>query len=42
MDSVQSLSITSDILHNTRTKYFRIDMETQKTPNSQSNIEKEK
>ena len=34
--------ITKDILHRTRTKYFKICVETQETPNSQSNIEKEK
>ena len=32
--------ITKDILHRTRTKYFKICMETQKTLNSQSNSEK--
>ena len=34
--------ITNGIFHRTWTKYFTICMETQKTPNSQSNIEKEK
>ena len=34
--------ITKDILHRTRTEYFKISMETQETLNSQSNIEKEK
>ena len=34
--------ITNDILQRTGTKYFKIWMETQKTPSSQSNIEKEK
>ena len=33
---------TKDILQRTRTKYFKICMKTQKTMNSQSNIEKEK
>ena len=33
---------TNDILHRTRTKNFTICMETQKTLNSQSNLEKEK
>ena len=33
--------ITKDIFHRTRTKYFTIHMETQKTPNSQSSLEKE-
>ena len=33
---------TNGIFHRTRTKYFTICMETQKTPNSQSNLEKEK
>ena len=32
----------SDIFHRTRTNNFTICMETQKTPNSQSNLEKEK
>ena len=30
------------IFHRTSTKHFTICMETQKTPNSQSNLEKEK
>ena len=34
--------ITNGIFHRIRTKKFTICMETQKTPNSQSNIEKEK
>ena len=34
--------ITKDILHRTKTEYLKICMETQETPNSQSNIEKEK
>ena len=34
--------ITSAIFHRTRTKFLNICMETQKTPNSQSNPEKEK
>ena len=33
--------ITSDISHRTRTKNFTIYMETQKTLNSQSSLEKE-
>ena len=33
---------TSGIFHRTKTKNFTICMETQKTPNSQSNLEKEK
>ena len=33
---------TNGILHRIRTKIFTIRMETQKTPNSQSNLEKEK
>ena len=33
--------ITNDIFHTTRTKDFIINMETQKTPNSQSSLEKE-
>ena len=33
--------ITNDIFHRTRTKKFTIHMETQKTPNSQSSLEKE-
>ena len=34
--------ITNGILHSTRTKYFKICMEAQKTMNSQNNLEKEK
>ena len=34
--------ITNDIFHRTRIKNFTICMETPKTPNSQSNLEKEK
>ena len=37
-----SYQITKDIFHRTRTVYFKICIETQETPNSQSNIEKEK
>ena len=33
--------ITSDIFHRTRTKNFSVHMETQKTLNSQSSLEKE-
>ena len=33
--------ITNDIFHRTRTKKFKIYMKTQKTPNSQSSLEKE-
>ena len=33
--------ITNGILNRTRTKNFTIHMETQKTPNSQSSLEKE-
>ena len=33
---------TNDIFHRTRIKKFTICMETQKTPNSQSNLENEK
>ena len=33
---------TNGIFHRTRTKNFTICLETQKTPNSQSNLEKEK
>ena len=33
--------ITNGIFHRTRTKKFTIHMETQKTPNSQSSLEKE-
>ena len=41
-DSMKSLSTTKCIFHRTRTKHFTICMEIQKTPNSQSNLEKEK
>ena len=34
--------ITNGIFHRTRTKNFTIHMETQKTPNSQSSLEKER
>ena len=34
--------ITNGIFQRTRTKNFKICMETQKTPNSQSNLDKEK
>ena len=34
--------ITNGIFHRTRTRNFTICMETQKTPNSQSNLKKEK
>ena len=37
-----SYQITNGILHRIRTKNFTIHMETQKTPNCQSNLEKEK
>ena len=33
--------ITSGIFHRTRTKYLMIHMETQKTPNIQSSLEKD-
>ena len=33
-DSMQSPSNYQDILHKTRTEYFKICMETQETPNS--------
>ena len=33
--------IANGIFHRTRTKYFTIRIETQKTPNSQSSLEKE-
>ena len=33
---------TNGIFHRTKTKKFTICMETQKTPNSQSNLDKEK
>ena len=41
IDSMQPLSITNGIFHRTRTKNFKVCMETRKTPNSQSNLEKE-
>ena len=41
-DSVQSLSNYQWLFHRTRTKNCTIFMETQKTLNSQSNLEKEK
>ena len=34
--------ITNEISHRTRTKNLKICMDIQKTPNSQSNLEKEK
>ena len=34
--------VTNDILHGISIKYFKTCMETKRTPNSQSNIEKEK
>ena len=40
-DLMQSLSNYNGIFHRTRTKNFTIHMETQKTPNSQSSLEKE-
>ena len=42
IDSLQSLSSYQWYFHRTRTKNFKIWMETQKTLNSQSNLEKEK
>ena len=39
---MQSYQTTNGIFHITRTKHFTICMETQKTPNRQSNLEKEK
>ena len=36
-----SYQITNGIFHRTRTENFTICMETQKTPNNQSNLEKE-
>ena len=36
-----SYQINNDSFHRTRTKYFTIHIETQKTPNSQSSPEKE-
>ena len=41
IDSYPYQTITG-IFHRTRTKNFTICIETQKTPNSQSNLEKEK
>ena len=41
-DSINFYKITKAIFHRTRTKIFTICMETQKTPNSQSSVEKEK
>ena len=40
-DSMQSLSNYQWHFHRTRTKNFTVHMETQKTPNSQSSLEKE-
>ena len=37
----QQQQITNGIFHETRTQNFTIHMETQKTPNGQSSIEKE-
>ena len=37
----KSYQMTNDIFHRTRTKNFTIHMQTQKTPNSQSSLEKE-
>ena len=34
--------ITKDIFHRTRTKYFKVSLEAQKTQNSQRHPEKEK
>ena len=39
--SVDPYQITNDIFHRTRTEIFTINMETQKTLNSQSSLEKE-
>ena len=36
-----SYQITNSIFHRTRTKNFTIHMDTKKTPNSQSSLEKE-
>ena len=41
VDSMQSLSKSNGIFHRARTTNFKICTETQKTLNSQSNIEKE-
>ena len=40
-NEIDPYPITNDIFHRTRTKNFTIHMETQKTPNSQSSLEKE-
>ena len=40
-DSMWCLSITNGIFHRTKAKKFTIHMETQKTPNSQSSLEKD-
>ena len=40
-ESVYPYQITNGIFHRTGTKNFTIHMETQKTPNSQSSLEKE-
>ena len=40
--SVITIKIPMAFFHRTRTKNFRVHMETQKTPNSQSSLEKEK
>ena len=37
----ESYQITNGIFHRTRTKNFTVHMETPKTPNSQSSLEKE-
>ena len=37
----KSYQMTNDIFHRTRTKNFTIPVETQKTPNSASSLEKE-
>ena len=42
MIQCNSFQITNSIFHRTRTKNFTIQMETQKTPNSQRNLEKQK
>ena len=39
--NVTPIKITNGIFHRTKTKKFTIHMETQKTPNSQSSLEKE-
>ena len=41
IDAMQSLLTTNGIFHRTKTDNFTIFMETQKTPKSQSNLEKE-